>query len=43
MYRKTIAVHCEKHMEYTNKLCVDKAEIVGINLAVHTHALKTRL
>jgi len=43
LYRKTIAVHCEKHMEHTNKLCVHKAEIVGINLAVRTHVLITRL
>jgi len=43
LYRKTIAVHCEKHMGHKNKLCVHKAEIVGINLAVRTHALTTRL
>jgi hypothetical protein len=31
LFRETIAVHCEDHMEHTNTLCKQSAESLNVN------------
>jgi hypothetical protein len=37
LFRETVAVYCENHMEHTNTLCGQNAESVNVN-AAGTHS-----